>query len=77
RNKDLRNHLYEDQDCPKLKKSLSSKTSRRLRLFRAHGLIKKVSRNNRYVLTKKRCKVATTVLAASNVDTEQLMDNVI
>lgn len=77
RNKNLRIHLYGEKDCPTLKKSLSSKTSRRLRLFRAHGLIKKVPKTNRYVLTKKGCKVATTVLAASNVDTEQLMEMVI
>lgn len=74
RNKNLREHLYGTPPDPKSKKSISAKVSRRLRLLRAHGLIKKVPKTSRYVLTDKGTKVTAAVLAASHVDTEQLMD---
>lgn len=77
RNKNLREHLYGEQDCPILRKSSSSKTSRRLRLLRAHGLIKKVPKTSRYVVTEKGCKVTNTVIAASAVNNEQLMEMVV
>ena len=55
-------------------KRLGAKTSRRLRLLRAHGLIRKVPRANRYQLTDKGRRVAAAVLAASSANTEQLMN---
>ncbi len=56
------------------RKRLSGKVGRRLRLLRAHGLIRKVTRANRYQLTTKGRKVAAAILAASVTATEQLMD---
>lgn len=55
------------------RQQMSSRISRRIRLLRAHGLVKKISGTNRYALTLKGRKVATAILAASSADTEQLM----
>lgn len=72
-NKSLCEELHGTVRCAAEQKRLSAKTSRRLRLLRAHGLIRKVPRANRYQLTDKGRKVAAAVLAASSADTEQLM----
>ena len=50
RNKDIRRTIF-----PNIKDShkLSSKTSRTLKKLRQHGLIKKVSRSRRYIVTSK------------------------
>jgi len=73
-NQHLREALYAKRDDPAEQKRCSGKTSRRLRLLRAHGLIRKIPRANRYQLTPKGRKVAAAVLAASSANTEQLMD---
>jgi hypothetical protein len=74
RNSHLRDALYRNPQNPTVRRRLSGKVSRRLRLLRAHGLIRKVPRTNRYQLTPKGRRVATAVLAASAVDTQQLME---
>jgi len=75
RNCNLREWLYHDVDLSDrdLLRRVSSKISRRLRLLRAHGLIKKIAHTNRYCLTSKGHKVATAILAASHADVQQLM----
>lgn len=73
-NKTLCEKLHGKVSCAAEQKRLRAKTSRRLRLLRAHGLIRKVPRANRYQLTDKGRKVAATVLAASSANTEQLMN---
>lgn len=73
-NKQLRESLYGKTKGPAERKKQSARISRRLRLLRAHGLIRKVPRANRYQLTAKGRRVAVAVLAASSADTEQLMD---
>jgi predicted transcriptional regulator len=45
---------------------------RRLRLLRAHGLIAKVSKTHRYVVTEKGHHVMTALLAARQASTEKL-----
>lgn len=74
RNGNLCNALYPGTKDSVERKRLSAKTSRRLRLLRGHGLIRKVPHTNRYQLTRKGRRVATAVLVASAVDTEQLME---
>ena len=77
RNRNLRSKLYPEAqhytDKAQLRK-LGGRVTRRLRLLRAHGLIKKVAHTTRYVLTSKGHKVATAILAASSAETEQLME---
>jgi len=79
RNRDLCGFLFGDSTTakdPDQRRKISGRVTRRLRLLRAHGLIKKVSRTHRYVLTAKGRKVTNAILAASSVDTQKLMDMV-
>lgn len=73
-NKQLRESLYGKSKDDVHKKRQSGQATRRLRLLRAHGLIRKVPRSNRYQLTAKGRKVSSAILAASSVGTEKLMD---
>jgi hypothetical protein len=75
RNRNLRDFLYGqfDNDA-KQRRRASARTTRRLALLRAHRLINKVAKTNRYVLSAKGQKLANAVVAASNVDTKQLME---
>lgn len=76
RNRDLRGWLYPelDGDDPIERKRASGRTTRRIGLLRAHGLIRKVPRTHRYVLTSKGMKITTALLAAANAQTNQLME---
>jgi hypothetical protein len=76
RNRDLRQ--YFDPSCQdqhiSIRRRLSGKATRMIRLLRAHGLIRKVPKANRYVLTKKGRKFSHALMAASTVETKQLTD---
>jgi hypothetical protein len=74
RNKDLRSWLYpESKQLPKdEQKKYSGRTTRRIKLLRAHGLVKKVARENRYILTAKGQKFACALMTASTVDIKGL-----
>ncbi len=78
RNANLRIFLYGDlrEDATKRRRA-SGRASRRLALLRAHGMIKKVGKTNRYLLTPKGQRVASAVLSASSAssaDTQQLLE---
>jgi hypothetical protein len=61
RNADLRTELHPDAETdPTRKRKASSRISRLLRLFRAHGLIYKVPKTNFYRITKKGHEIMTT-----------------
>jgi hypothetical protein len=74
RNKDLRKWLYpkserlEKQD----RKKYCGRATRLIKLLRVHGLIKKVAKENRYMLTAKGQKFACALMAASVVDIKAL-----
>jgi len=74
RNRDLRKWLYPESD--KLEKEeqkrYSGRTTRRIKLLRVHGLIKKVAKENRYMLTAKGQKFACALMTASAVDIKGL-----
>jgi len=74
RNKDLRSWLYpKSKRLPKdEQKRYSGRTTRRIKLLRVHGLIKKVARENRYVLTTKGQKFACALMSALSVDVKEL-----
>ena len=77
RNKDLRNWLYPhegDTIDKKEKQRLAGRTTRRIRLLRGHGLIRKSPYVNRYVLTEKGQKFSTALLSASSVEVKELME---
>jgi len=74
RNKDLRRWLYRQSDTlePGERNKYAGRTTRRIKLLRVHGLIRKVPKENRYTLTAKGRKSATALLTASAVDIKGL-----
>jgi hypothetical protein len=64
RNRDLRLALYGQTADPAEARRQSARVSRQLALLRAHGLIKKVPRSHRYVLTETGVTAITAILAA-------------
>jgi hypothetical protein len=74
RNKDLRRWLYAKSEAmsKQEQKRYSGRTTRRIKLLRAHGLIKKVAKENRYMLTAKGQKFACALMTASAVDIKGL-----
>lgn len=76
RNKDLRKWLYpelEKVDEMQLKK-FSGRITRRIKLLRIHGLIRKVPRANRYVLTERGQKFSCALITASTIDIKALTE---
>ncbi len=72
RNRDVRAKLYAATADAKLLRHQTAAVGRRLRLLRAHGLIKKISRTHRYVVTCKGRRLITALLAARQASTEKL-----
>jgi hypothetical protein len=65
RNRDLRSLLFgADDSDPTVRKRQSSVITRKLRLLRAHGLIKKLSKTHRYQLSEKGRATITAIQAA-------------
>ena len=78
RNRDLRRWLYPSSPASTDKQQQrrdAGRVTRKLRLLRAHGLIGKVPRTTRYMLTARGRKITSAILAASAATTEQLMDH--
>ena len=75
RNRDLRGLLYADTDAdPIIRRRRAAAVTRKLRLLRAHGLIRKVPKTHRCTLSKNGARVITALLAAQAADTTKLMD---
>ncbi len=76
RNRDLRLWLYpESQKRPKAQqRKYSGRVTRRIKLLRVHGLVRKVARENRYVLTAKGQKFAHALKVAGDVGVKELME---
>lgn len=73
RNKDIRRRLLPCRgDDPLARKKASGRTTRLLRLLRAHGLIRKVSRTFYYCVTRKGVQVMTTALGLRELDLARL-----
>jgi hypothetical protein len=74
RNRDLRELLYPTatRDEKEMRRR-SGAITRKLRLLRAHGLIKKVPRTHRYVLTEIGRVTITAILAARDANPQQLI----
>ena len=74
-NSDLRNKLREASGYKGLsEKQLSAKMSRQLRLLRDHGLIRKLPRQRRYLVTPKGRELSESLNALLAASTKQLMD---
>jgi hypothetical protein len=76
RNHDLRKWLYSElqEAMPNQRKKYSGRTTRRIKLLRVHGLIRKVPRANRYVLTEKGQKFSCSLMTASALDIKALTE---
>lgn len=74
RNRDLLPHLFSSGSLSSAEQTrrCSASVTRKLRLLRAHGLIKKVSGTYRYVLTDDGRRIITAILEYQNVTLEQL-----
>jgi hypothetical protein len=72
RNRDLRKLLYKETSDPVTHKKQSAAVTRQLRLLRAHGLIRKVPRTHRYLLTKRGRTSINALLVAIAADTNTL-----
>jgi hypothetical protein len=74
RNRDLRNHLFPGQHDLPTQRRLSARITHRLRLLRAHGIIRKVPCTLRYVLTKKGRQIITAIIHTQHVPINKLSE---
>ena len=73
RNADIRNALYgADPDDPAERKRRSARVSRLFRLLRAHGLVKKVAKTQRYLPTSLAQQCLPAILAAREATLQKL-----
>jgi hypothetical protein len=74
RNRDVRDLLWgtDDGTDAALTRRRSGQVTRQLRLLRAHGVIKRVPRTHRYLLTEKGRTLVTLLQAAQDADTKRL-----
>lgn len=73
RNRDLRPLLYGTAKTKQDQRRQAAKVTRRLALLHAHGLIAKVSRTHRWLVTDKGRRILTALLAARRASTDQLI----
>jgi chromosome condensin MukBEF MukE localization factor len=75
RNRDIRLLLHPSSRTASSddQKRLSAKTSRALRLLRAHGLIKKINKTHRYQLTERGRLLTAAARATRNANLKQLL----
>jgi hypothetical protein len=72
RNRDLRARLYGSRGSDEDQKRRAGAITRKLRLLRAHGLIRKVSGTHRYLVTEKGRSLITALLTARQADIQKL-----
>ena len=75
RNRDLRHLLYSpDQELTdRQRRYQSAAVTRKIRLLRAHGLIKKVPKTHRYLLTTRGYQAISAIIAALNASSDSLI----
>lgn len=73
RNRDLRARLYPASDDPQQTRKQAAAVTRRLRMLRAHRLIRKVAHTQRYVLSPQGRTAITALVTARSADTSTLL----
>lgn len=75
RNRDVRPLLHSGSAnaSPEETRRIAARVGRPLRLLRAHGLIQKVPKSHRYLLTPRGNQLTATLSAARNATIKQLM----
>jgi len=72
RNRDIRTKLFNSQNPDDIKRS-SAKVSRWLRMLRAHGLIKKVPKTHRYLMTERGIQILSALKTIENTTINDLL----
>lgn len=73
RNRHLQAHLYKSEPrSQKEQKRRSAQVSRKLRMLRAHGLIHRINKTNRYQLTKRGREMVSAVLTTQQLTLKQI-----
>ena len=72
RNRDIRKRLYGSSKDQAQERKQMAAVGRKLRLLRGHGLVAKVSKTHRYMVTSKGRRMITALLAARQASTEKL-----
>lgn len=67
RNRDIRQRIYPGNHDAHTNRCLSARITYRLRMLRAHGIIRKVPRTFRYVLTDKGRQIVTAVIQTQHI----------
>lgn len=67
RNRDLVPHLFPGDQEKEMRRRLSARTTHRLRILRAHGLIRKVPRTCRYILTNKGQMITSAIIHTQHI----------
>ncbi len=67
RNRDIRQRIFPGNHDAQTNRLLSARISYRLRMLRAHGIIRKVPRTFRYVLTDKGRQIVTAVIQTQHI----------
>lgn len=77
RNRDLQRllHPVRRDPSPEHRRQIAGRCGRRIRLLRAHGLVRKVPRCHRYTLTQKGHRLAAALFAARHATTRQILRN--
>lgn len=75
RNRDLRRLLYPSvrRSSPEEARTLSARSSRKLRLLRAHGIIKKIPKTHRYRLTERGHLLTAALFATREASVKELL----
>jgi hypothetical protein len=75
RNRDIRLLLHPDsaRATPDEVRRIAARVGRQLRLLRAHGLIRKVQKSHRYILTARGNQLTAAISAARNATIKQLL----
>lgn len=72
RNRDVRQVLFGEASTDEQRHRQASRVTRKFALLRAHGLIRKVSKSHRYLLTTQGLTAAGALLGARNATLDQL-----
>jgi len=73
RNRDLRQILFDQVTSADARRRQMAKVTRLIRMLRAHGLVHKVSKTHRYIVSPAGRTTITALLAARSANTQQLM----
>jgi hypothetical protein len=72
RNRDIRQALYGGASDEPTRRCQAARVTRLIGILRAHGLIKKIPRTHRYLLTTEGTSLIPALLAANNATLQQL-----